>query len=344
MPIMRGVILTGEGGVEIKEFPDPKPGPEQVVVRMKASAICGSDLQAYNANRERVQKRGDVIQGHEPSGIIESIGPGVTAVQPGNRVTIYHYLGCGECEQCAAGNLMWCREARGLGGGAHGGDADMLLIDERNALKLPEELSFIDGTAIACIAATTYSALSKIGPSGKDTLAVFGLGPVGLTGVMFGKAMGARVIGVGRREIRLNLARQLGADEVIDIDKVAEPGKALLELTGGRGADAAYETSGSQDAFAAMLHGLRRGGRAVFVAARASEGRPLSLGPAIGKQLTIMGSFVMPLHMYGDLVRFMLAHDLHFEPMVTHRFPLEKAPEAFALFDSGECGKVVFEI
>ena len=339
---MRGVVLTGERDVEIKEFPDPEAGPGQVVVSVKASAICGSDLPAYNAPKQHRARRGETIQGHEPSGIVEAVGPGVTEVQPGDRVTIYHYLGCGHCEQCAAGNLMWCREARGLGGGAHGGDADLLLIDERNALKLPEELSFIDGAAIACVAGTTYSALSKIAPSGRDTLAVVGLGPVGLTGVMFAKAMGARVIGIGRRKIRLDLARELGADEIVDIDQVAEPGKALLELTGGRGVDAAYETSGSPDAYAAMLQALRRGGRAVTVAGVKMES-PLVLGAMVGKQLTIMGSFVMPLHMYGDLARFMVAHDLHFEPMVTHRFPLESAPEAFALFDSGECGKVVFE-
>ena len=336
---MRGVILAGEKEVLIKEFPDPVPGHGEVVVRMKAAAICGSDLPAYNAPKDQRAKR-EVIQGHEPSGIVESIGPGVTSVQPGDRVTIYHYLACGKCEQCAAGNLMWCREARGLGGGAHGGDADFILIDERNALKLPEQLSFIDGAAIACIAGTGYSALSKIAPSGRDTFAVFGLGPVGLTGVMFGKAMGAKVIGIGRRKIRLDLARTLGADEVIDIDEVPETGRALMELTDGRGADAAFETSGSPAAFAAMVQGLRRGGRAVTVAGARLES--FSTGPLVGKQLTIMGSFVMPIHMYGDLTRFMLAHDLHFEPMVTHKFPLEKASEAFELFDSGECGKVVF--
>jgi propanol-preferring alcohol dehydrogenase len=245
---MRGVVLTGEQGVEVREFPDPVPGPGEVVVRLRASAICGSDLPAYNAPKEGRRDREMLIQGHEPSGIVESVGPGVTTVQPGDRVTVYHYLGCGHCEQCAAGYLQWCRDARGLGSHVHGGDADLLLIDECNALKLPDELSFVDGAAIACVAGTTFSALSKIAPSGRDTLAVFGLGPVGLTGVMFGKAMGARVIGVGRRAVRLDLARRLGADEVIDIDDVPESGRRLLELTDGLGVSAAYETSGSADA------------------------------------------------------------------------------------------------
>jgi len=341
---MRGVVLTGEGGLFVKDFPDPEPGPGQVVVRMKASAICGSDIHNYHAKKERIQGRGEIIQGHEPSGIVESVGHGVTNVEPGDRVSVYHYLGCGHCQECAAGNLMWCREARGLGSGAHGGHADLLLVHERNALKLPDELTFIDGAAIACVAGTTYSALLKIAPSGRDTLAVFGLGPVGLTGVMFGKAMGARVIGIGRRKDRLRIARQLGAEQIIDIDEVTEPGKALQELTGGQGADAAYETSGSPHAYAAMFQGLRRGGRAVVVAgAKFDATKPFTPGAIVGKQLTIMGSFVMPLGTYGELTKFMLRHDLHFEPTVTHRFDLEDAAKAFALFDSGECGKVIFE-
>jgi len=340
---MRGVVLPGNREVIVKEFPDPEPGPGQVVVRMKASAICGSDLQAYNSKPERLLWRGEVIQGHEPSGIVEAIGDGVTGVQPGDRVTVYHYLGCGHCGHCATGNIMWCSETRGLGTKAHGGHADFVLVDERNALKLPDELSFIDGAAIACIAGTTFSALSKIAPSGRDTLAVFGLGPVGLTGIMFAKAMGARVIGIGRRGVRLRLACELGADEVIDIDQVTEPGKALLELTSGVGIDCAYETSGNPDAHLAMCQGLRKGGRAAIVAVGLYERKPFHPGPIIGKQLTIVGSFVMPLGMYGDLAKFMVSHNLHFEQMVTHSFGLEQATEAFALFDSGECGKVMFE-
>jgi propanol-preferring alcohol dehydrogenase len=341
---MRGVVLTGEGTLVVREFPDPEPGQGQVVVRMKASGICGSDLHTYNAKKEHLRRRGEIIQGHEPSGIVESVGPGVTSVRPGDRVSVYHYLGCGHCQQCAAGNLMWCDQARGLGSRAHGGHADAVLIDQRNALKLPDELSFVDGAAIACAAGTTYSALSKIAPSGTDTLAVFGLGPVGLTGVMFGKAIGARVIGIGRRKDRLRIAQELGADGILDIDEIAEPGKTLQELTAGEGADAAYETSGSPDAYAAMIQSLRRGGRGVVVAGtRFDSTRPFASGPMVGKQLTITGSFVMPLGMYGHLTRFMLQHSLHFEPMVTHRFALKDAAEAFALFDSGECGKIIFE-
>lgn len=327
----------------IEEFPDPKPGPREVVVRLRASAICGSDIYAYRASSEQLAKRPKVIQGHEPSGIVEAVGPEVSSVKVGDRVTVYHYLGCGHCPDCAAGNLMWCQNTRGLGGQAHGGHADLLLVDEVNALLLPEELTFIDGAAIACIGGTTYSALSKIAPSGKDTLAVFGLGPVGLTGVMFGKAFGARVIAVGRQSIRLNLARSFGADEIIDLDSTDDPAKRIWNLTGGIGVDAAYETAGSREYYMAMVRSLRKGGRAVVVSGARFGVGTFDPGMIVSKQLTIMGSFVMPVHMYWSLVKFMLMHNLHFEPMVTHRFPLENAAEAFAIVDSRQCGKVIFE-
>ncbi|MCL6629887.1 MAG: alcohol dehydrogenase catalytic domain-containing protein [Armatimonadetes bacterium] len=340
---MRGVVLTGDKKLIIKEFPDPIPGPNQVVVKMKASAICGSDMYTYRAPAERVRHRGEVIQGHEPAGIVELVGPGVTKVQPGDRVTIYHYMGCGHCEHCAAGNLMWCSDTRGLGGRAHGGHADKILVNEVNACKLPDELSFVDGAAIACIAGTTFSALSKINPSGKDSVAVLGLGPVGLCGVMFAKALGDRVIAIGRRSIRLDLARQLGADEIVDIDQGEAAWKAVPEIQSHKGVDAVYETAGTADAFWTMMRMLRKGGRAVLASGgRYGEGR-FDPGMIISKQLSIFGSFVMPLWMYDDLARFMVAKNLHFEPMVTHRFSLDQAEEAFALVDSGECGKVIFE-
>lgn len=340
---MQGVVLTGDRKLVVKEFPDPTPGPGQVVVKMQASAICGSDMYTYRAPSEQLQRRGEVIQGHEPSGIVEAIGDGVVSVQPGDRVTVYHYMGCGHCAHCAAGNLMWCGETRGLGGRADGGHADKIVVDERNALKLPDELSFIDGAAIACIAGTTYSALSKISPSGRDLLAVFGLGPVGLCGIMFSKAMGAEVIGVGRRAIRLELARVLGAAKVVDIDEGEDAWKQLRELHLPRGIDAAYETAGTRDAYVTMLRTLRKGGRAAVVSGGRFGSQPFDPGMIISKQLTIAGSFVMPLFMYEELAGFMVRHALHFEPMVTHRFTLDDAEEAFALVDSGECGKVVFE-
>ena len=195
---------------------------------------------------------------------------------------------------------------------------------------------------IACIAGTCFTAARRMRPNGEDTVVVFGQGPVGLTGNLMIKAMGARVIGVDPVEERLALASELGADEVINPSKVDLVG-AIKDLTGGSGADAALETSGSPAAHRGVIDVLRRHGRGVFVGFGSTEAS-VNLTSIIGKQVTLMGSFVMPIHFYQDLVDFMIAHDLSaaFQRMITHRYPLAEAAEAFQVADAGKSGKIMF--
>jgi propanol-preferring alcohol dehydrogenase len=160
-------------------------------------------------------------------------------------------------------------------------------------------------------------------------------------GLLVGKALGARVLAVEPVADRRSLARDLGADEVIDPAE-GDVAVAIKDLTRGEGADLVFETAGSAAAQNAAVGCLCRGGRAVFVGF--GNSRPtFNLTRIIGDQLTLMGSFVMPIFMYWDLVDFILEHDLAVEQMVTHRFQIEQGPEAFELFDSGRTGKVLLE-
>lgn len=337
---MRGVVFLGDRRAEMRDFPDPQPGPGEVVVKMMAGGLCGSDLHLYRQTGE--ERAGNtMIPGHEPAGVIHAIGSGVTHVHVGDRVSVYHYRGCGHCPQCYAGNLMWCDERRGYGGPIHGSDADYILTDARNCCPLPDELSFAVGAMMACNAGTAFSSINKLKVSGQDTVAIFGQGPVGLAGLLFAKAMGARVAVVEPLAARRDLALSLGASVAIDPtqdDVVA----ALKDLTHGAGADASYETSGSAAGQNGAVESLRLGGRAVFVGI-GSQDKTINPMQIIGRQLTLMGSFVLPLYMYWDMLRFVLDHKVPLEALVTHRFPIERAPEAFKLFDSGAPGKVVFE-
>jgi threonine dehydrogenase-like Zn-dependent dehydrogenase len=337
---MRGVVFTGDRRAEVRDFPDPEPGPGEVVVRIKAAGLCGSDLHLYR--QTAAQRAGnDTIPGHEPSGVVETLGPGVDTVQVGDRVSVYHYRGCGHCKHCRAGNVMWCAERRGYGGPIHGADADLLLTDARNCMPLPDQLSYAHGALMACAAGTAFSSMHKLQVSGQDTLVIFGQGPVGLCGLLVAKARGGRVIGVDPIAERRALSLQLGADAALD------PGQsdvlaAVRDLTHGEGADLAFETSGSAAGQNGAVDCLRLGGKAVFVGFGVQD-KTLNPSQFIGRQLTLMGSFVMPVYMYYDLAQFILDHDLPLDRMVTHRFPLEQAPEAFALFDQGATGKVVLE-
>lgn len=337
---MKGVILLGEGELAVKELEDPKPGRGEVVVRTRVAAICGSDIYAYNSPKKWREGKCEVATGHEPAGVVETVGEGVTLVKPGDRVSVYHYIGCGKCHHCLAGYWQWCPDTKGLGGHVHGADADFVLVKEENCYILPDELSFIDGVFMACVAGTAYSALSKLRPNGADTLAVFGLGPVGLTAVMMAKAMGAQVVAIGRRKIRLDLAREFGADYILDADDPETHG--ILKSLFPAGVDMACETSGAPEAHKFMLNILKKGGSACLVSGRGPVDS-ISASSLIHNQITLMGSFVLPIWMVPEMASFIVRHKLPFEKMVTHRFKIDQAEEAFKLFDSGECGKVIFE-
>lgn len=343
---MKGVVFPGDRRADVQQFADPRPSDGEVVVQIRASGLCGSDLHLY---RQTAQARlgNRTIPGHEPSGVVVEVGSGVTNVKPGDRVSVYHYRGCGHCRHCLAGNMMWCNERRGYGGPIHGSHAELLLTDERNCLPLPGELSFADGAMIACAAGTAFASMRKLYASGdatpavKSTVLIFGLGPVGLSGVLIAQGMGSRVIGVEPRAERRQLAHDLGADVVLDPND-SELIDHIKSLTQAEGASMAFETSGSAEGRKNAVDALGLGGKAVFVGFGTSE-KTLNLSQIIGRQLTLMGSFVMPIYMYWDLVDFILDHGIDLESMVTHRFSLDAAEEAFKLFDLGRTGKVIFE-
>lgn len=340
---MRGAVLLGDRQVEIREFDDPTPGINQVIVRTKASGLCGSELHALY-QRSRAEREGSRfwgwIGGHEPCGVVEQVGPGVKGLQPGDRVIVYHIQGCGYCKYCTSGWMLHCPNAkRSYGWDIHGGHADFILVNAANCVPLPEALSFADGACCACGTGTAYQGLRRIGVSGRDRFVAFGLGPVGLSGVMLAHAMGAEVIGVDLIPERLALAKELGASTVIDTSK--EDAVAVVrELTDGEGAEAAADFSGNPQARNNALDCVGIWGRVAFV----GEGNLTTINPSpqmLHKQLTVVGSWVFGLWELRELGDFLVRHDLHPERMVTHRFPLEHIAEALALFDSGKTGKVI---
>ena len=338
---MRGVVLLGDRECYVKDFPDPIPGFGQVRVKMMASGICGSDLHLYRMNKEQAKSRGDRIPGHEPCGIVDMVGQGVKKVKEGDRVTVYHYLGCGHCEFCSAGNLMWCREAKGYGGPIDGSHADYVIADERNCVLMPDSVSFIDGAFIACPGGTAFSSMRKLDVKTGSNVAVFGLGPVGLSGIKIAKAMGGRVIGVDVIDLRLDLAMSIGADVVVNSQK-EDVVSAIRNFTNGKGVSLAFEASGSTKGRTDIIHSLCRGGKAVFVGVGSNE-NVINPSQIIGSQLTLMGSFVLPLWMTYEMVNFLDNQKISFENAVTHRFSIDDASQAYKIFDEGKTGKVIFE-
>jgi len=238
---MRGAVFTGDRGAEIRKFPDPHAGLGEAMVKIRASGLCGTDLHRYRAAEPTA-----MITGHEPCGIIVELGPGSPdGFAVGDRVMVHHYRGCGVCELCAMGYEQLCPRGHVTDGGGtgHGANADYMLVPSRTLVHLPAALSFEAGAAIACGTGTAWNGLKKMQVSGRDVVAVFGQGPVDLSGTLSAKAMGARVIALDIVRERLVLARELGADHVINSREV-DAVMAMQEVTGGAGVSAVLETSG----------------------------------------------------------------------------------------------------
>ena len=344
MATMKGVVLPGNRRLEFREFPVPEPGQGQVLVRMKASSLCGSDLRAIYRPTDQgtgPEAYRGVIAGHEPCGIIEKVGPGVSRYKAGDRVVMYHIAGCGECPDCHGGWQISCSsESRAAyGWQRNGGHAEFLLTQEHTLVPLPDQLTNLDGAMVACGLGTAYAACLRAAVSGRDTVLITGLGPVGLAVAMLCKALGARVVGTDTVADRRDLAQKLEVCEVVSADGADSLRAALMETSGGHGFEVAIDCSGSGEARHLCLDAARQWGRVVFV----GEGGSVTFAPSpllIHKQITLHGSWVCSMPQMIDLVEHLVRWNLHPDRMVTHTFSLDQAREAYELFDAGKTGKV----
>lgn len=345
---MKAVYFLGDQRLEIREVPVPRPDKNEVLVQLKTGAICGSDIHFYRSRPEVLIP--DIVSGHEPAGIVAQIGEEVRGLAIGDRVCVYHFQGCGTCEYCASGHINNCQSARqGCGWDLNGSNAQYMVMRGDNCMKLPDALSFADGSIIACIGATAYSALRKLNLSGRDLLVVYGLGAVGQACVLLAKAMGATVIGVELNEYRLQFSQELGADYVVNPNK-EDLYEAVIRISCGHGADKSIETSGSIPLRKMMVKASAVHGHIVMVGFNEGCRDPLDeclcmfdSRYLLRNELILQGSYVMPRGMYDELVRFLLYKGVKLDSLVTHRFPLTKIQEAIALFDTGNSGKIILD-
>lgn len=341
--MMRGVRLPGNSTVEYVERPVPEPGHGQVLLAMKASSICGSDIRAIY--REHLghgpEAYQGVIAGHEPSGEVVAVGPGCRRLAVGDRVVVYHISGCGQCSECRRGYLIGCTDPSraAYGWQRDGGHAEYLLAEENTCITLPDPLAFVDGALVSCGFGTAYEALLRLDVSGRDSLLVTGLGPVGLAAAMLARAMGSGpIVGTDVAPERLHTALDLGlVDHAVAAD--ADAAAALTELTGGAGFSATVDCSGNPAARLLALEHTATGGRCAFV----GEGGEVSFDVShllIHKQVTLHGSWVTSLRHMEDLLGHLVRWDLHPERIVTHRFTLDEADDAYVAAAGGTTGKV----
>jgi len=349
---MRGVVFTGGRELELMDFPDPTPGPGEVVIEMKASGMCGSDLHQYR--RPKGDKGASVgglpsnpnpvIGGHEPCGIVAARGPDVSEREApiGARVMVHHYQGCTLCNHCRSGWSQLCQEmpVKVYGNNANGGHARYLVVPANTLVALPEELSFQTGAAVACGTGTAWGALRRMNLAGNDTIAIFGQGPVGLSATQLAKAMGARVIALDVSPERLERAKEFGADEVVN-PRSNDPVGAIKDLTHGYGADLSLDTSSQPEGRISAIRAVKVWGTMCFVGERNDV--TIDVSPdVLRKQLTMIGSWTFSVIGQAECARFIADRKIEVDRLFTHSWRLDQADEAYRLFDTQTTGKGVF--
>jgi threonine dehydrogenase-like Zn-dependent dehydrogenase len=341
---LKAVLFPGDKEVRvIDDRPEPRPGLGEVLIKTRASAICRSDMHLYYGNAivgGAAAGTGQIVPGHEPAGEIVELGEGASGVEVGDRVAVYLAIGCGHCEYCLSGFRMLCTDVKIVGFDVDGGNADYLVVPAVNCVKLPGGMSYEAGAVMTDMIGTQYHTQKRLGVSGADTLAVFGIGPMGAAGVLIGKARGARVIAVDVLDSRLEMARDLGADEVINSGE-EDTVERLRNLTRGIGVDVSIDCSGAPPAQNAALDAARAMGSVAFV----GESPATEINPSdqmIRKLLHVIGAWYFPLGEFPEIARFVVDNEVPVEKMITHRFSLDEAPEAFRMFDERETEKAVF--
>jgi threonine dehydrogenase-like Zn-dependent dehydrogenase len=340
---VKGIKFPGSDRVQIMSFPDPEPGYREVVVRMKASAICRSDLSMYHGSSvlDR-ESTASVIPGHEACGVVEKIGKGISKeeMEPGVRVAIYLAVGCGHCSYCRQGWSILCKTWKCLGFDFDGGHAELIKVPVENCLRLPDEMSFVAGALSTDKFGGLYHCHKTLGVSARNTVAIFGLGPMGQMGALAAKALGAKVIAVDVLDSRLKLARDIGADYLIN-SSTQNATKEILGMTDSEGADVAIDCSGNPKAENNALECVKRQGKVAFI----GESKSTTINPSdqmIRKMLTVIGNWYFPTWEYREIGNFIVGKDLHLERFVTNIYSLDEAQAAYERFDKYETGLVVF--
>lgn len=345
---MKAAVLHAAGDIRFETVPVPEIGRGEVLVRVKACGVCGSDPR-------RVMQTGTyrfpTIPGHEFAGLVAEIGEGVKCFKAGDRVAVVPIIPCGKCQYCGVGDFTVCDNYDFLGSRSDGAFAEYVKAPARNSILLPENVSFDAASMVdpACVALHGLRRAGGVEPG--DRVAVLGAGPIGLFAVQWARAMGAgRVMVTDLLPQKLSVARELGADICInprDEDVVAR----VREETQGRGADIVLETAGALATQQQCFLAARKQGKVILIGTSHSDVllRDKTFDAIRRNELLVVGTInyffgTLPHNEWETALEFMSAGRLQAETMITHRFKLEDAQVAFAMmFARSECfNKVLF--
>lgn len=339
---MKAILFTGSRGLASLQLPDPTAGPGEVVIRIKASGVCGSDLHRFRQTPEQLGDMTQVVPGHDSCGDIVEIGEGVRDRAVGQRVVGYLKVGCMKCKYCKAGVPAHCPDLRSIGRQINGSDGEYIVIPATAALPIPDWMSYQEGAILSCNFGTGYSAVKRACPTLNEThtLVVFGVGPVGLSAVMTSSRLGYRTVAVDLSDARLKMASRLGAEQTINA-KTVDVVAAIKDLTNGEGFDTAVECSGTAAAQILTMQAGAPMSKSILVG-NGSVRADAPLGVFKAKEMQLEGSVVFRLNEYEGMLDFIESADFSLSDLIDTELPIEEAAEAFARAEKGDSGKILF--
>jgi len=373
---MRALAYEGPYRVRVRDKPEPRiEHPDDVVLRVTRAAICGSDLHLFHGFIP--DTRVGATFGHEFTGVVEELGPGVRTLKRGDRVVVPFNISCGTCFYCRRGLTGDCESsnpanelASGVYGYSHttggydGGQAEYVRVPfaDVGPMPIPDDMEDEDVLLLSDVLPTGYQAAEMGAVREGDTVAVFGCGPIGLVAARSAWLFGAkRVIALDRVEARLRFAERWAGAETFDLRRVGDPVAALKDATEGRGPDvcvdavgleasgSAWQTligrklklaPGSSIALDWAIHAVRKGGTISIVGVYGPPANLVPIGVAMNKGLTIRMAQANVKRYMPHLLEHVRAGRLDGRSLITHRLPLERAPHAYELFDAKEDGCV----
>ena len=341
MTMMDALVKTERGpGLNLMQVPAPTPAAGEVLIRIKKTAICGTDVHIYNWDpwsEEHI--RPPMVVGHEYVGHIAALGEGVTGLEVGQRVSGEGHIVCGQCRNCRAGNEQWCKNTRGVGVDRTGAFAEYLCIPAFNVIPIddgiPDDIvAFFDAYGNAAHTALMFDV------TGEDVL-ITGAGPIGVMAAAICRHNGARrVVITDVNEYRLELAKTLGATAAVNVAK-----ESLTDVMAQQGIvegfDVGLEMSGNGSAFNQMLKSMRNGGK-ISLLGIAAPGTVIDWNDVIFKGLTLQGIYGRKMDTWYKM-QAMIQGGLDLSPVVTHRFNYRDFEKGFADMNSGKSGKVILD-
>jgi len=333
---MKAAVFYGPRNIRVEDLDVPKLQPDWVLLKVRASGVCGSDLHLYREKTSIKIKselgEGRYVPGHEVSGEVYEVGANVSNLRAGDRVGVEPLVGCGRCEWCRVGCYNLCPDSRLIGFYYLGGFAEYCAVPQDRCFMLPKNVSFEEAATLDCIAVAEH-AVKRAEVCNEDAVAILGAGTIGLFAAQAALTAGAReVYVVGTHDFQLKIARKLGAKSTIDA-RSEKPVQRIMELTGGRGVDKAIEAVGGEAATVADAIGMLRRRGVIVVTGIFVKPMPIDMFGLLTKELRLTGAwgyeYWTHTKEFAISLELLARGKIDAKTLITHRYPLDKVSEAY---------------